>query len=245
MQKGILKCAKYAFSPNRLKYCGPDKNKDLFEYCAKTHIDPGLGILLKEFEVMYPYLKLIADENKIENPFSEKVVEAYWIGNELLNNVSMNKLYSHLVDEQQLKKRTSLKLLNKIIGRIPAGAKPNHAFHVFNVPFRTGKLTIDHTLETMDKCRISWGKIKKIETNQLVIKSRPLLFKQNKFYLGNKLDIKVNYKFGNEQFIKNPKIGDMVTIHWDWVCEIINKQQKDQLKAWTIHHINIANQSYA
>ena len=244
MQDGMLRCAKYAFSPNKLKYCGPDKNKDLFEYCAKTHVDPGLGMLLKEFEVMYPYLKLIADENKIANPFNEKVVEAYWIGNELLNNVKMNKLYYHLVDEQQLKKRTSTKLLRKIVGRIPVGAKPHHAFHVFNVPFRTGKLTVDHTLETMDKCRISWGKVKKIENNQLIVKSRQLLFKQNKFYLGEIKNLEVNYKFADEQFVKDPKVGDWITFHWDWACEIIEEQQMNQLKAWTIHHINIANQSY-
>ena len=245
MQDGMLRCAKYAFSPNRLKYCGPDKNKDLFEYCAKTHVDPGLGMLLKEFEVMYPYLKLIADENNIVNPFDEKVVEAYWIGNELLNNVKMNKLYYHLIDEQQLKKRTSMKLLNKIVGRIPVGAKPHHAFHVFNVPFRTGKLTVDHTLETMDKCRISWGKILKVEGSGLNVESCPLLSKNGKFYFGEKKNLLVNYKYGKEQFIKDPKKGYIITFHWDWACEVITEQQKDQLKAWTIHHLKIANLSYA
>jgi len=70
--KGLLKCARYAFSPNKLKYCGPvDKNFELFSYLTEKVEDQGLEELLDDFAVMYPYLKLIAEENGIKDVFSE------------------------------------------------------------------------------------------------------------------------------------------------------------------------------
>jgi len=39
---GLWRCAKYAFSPNKLKYCGPDKNQELKGYLQTKTSDQGL-----------------------------------------------------------------------------------------------------------------------------------------------------------------------------------------------------------
>ena len=161
---GSLLAARYAYMPNKLRYCGGDKNSELFGYVANQQSDPGLQGLLKEFETMHPYLRLIAEANKIFDPFNYKVVEAYWIGNELLENVSMQNFYRYLIDEQKLKKKFQLNLVEKVIGKIPTGAKPHHSFHVFNIPKRTGHYPVEHTVSTMDECRITPAKILKHET---------------------------------------------------------------------------------
>ena len=58
--RGMLKCARYAFSPNKLKYCGPvDKNFQIFSHIVDKVEDQGLVELLDDFQVMYPYLKLM------------------------------------------------------------------------------------------------------------------------------------------------------------------------------------------
>ena len=163
--QGVLRCARYAFMPNRLSFCGPDKNKEIFDYCRHQTIDQGLNLILKEFQVLYPYLKFIARSNKIRDPFDERVIEAYWVGNSLLENVTKSDLYNHLIDGQQLKKKLNKKLFKKVINEIPLGAKPHHNFHVLSVWKRTGHLDVWHTLSTMDLCRISWGRIKKIRYN--------------------------------------------------------------------------------
>src|SRR3989344_166268 len=128
---GALLAARYAFMPNKLRYCGGDKNSEIFGYVAENASDQGLKELLEEFATMYPYLKLIAASNKIANPFDYKVVEAYWLGNDLLTNVDMKNFYRYLIDEQKLKAKFKPKLLEKIFGKIILGAKPHHSWHVF------------------------------------------------------------------------------------------------------------------
>ncbi|MFC2047471.1 DUF6390 family protein, partial [Chloroflexota bacterium] len=66
---GTIMFARYAFMPNKLGYCGSNDNRALFDYCAAKHTDPGLVAILKKFEAAYPYLKLIASNNNISDPF--------------------------------------------------------------------------------------------------------------------------------------------------------------------------------
>jgi hypothetical protein len=88
--------ARYAFMPNRLTYCGGDDNRALFDYCMAGITDPGLRGLLLKFSGAMPYLRLIARCNGIADAFDARVVEAYWLGNELLQGVEARALYDSL-----------------------------------------------------------------------------------------------------------------------------------------------------
>lgn len=239
--KGILRCARYAFMPNKLSYCGPDKNKDLFYYAHKQEADQGLNLILKEFQVLYPYLKFIAQSNQIKDPFNERVIEAYWIGNQLLENVSKSRLYYHLLNEQQLKKKLNKKLLKKVVAKIPLGAKPHHSFHVFSVWKRTGHLDVMHTLNTMDLCRINWGKIKKIDSPNLKVEYQPLVLENNRLKLGSIISQKILVEINDAGFIKKPRIGQWISFHWGFACEILNNRQAANLKKYTEESIRLTN----
>lgn len=238
---GIISCTRYAFMPNRLKYCGPDKNRDLFEYGAREIVDGGLSEILAEFQTLYPYLNFIALSNKIADPFDRRVVEAYWIGNSFLENVKTPKFYDHLLCGQGLKKRIDRKSLEYLIGKIPLGARPHHSFHVLNVFTRTGHAAVVHTVETMDKCRISWGRIKAIKKEKLVVSSRPLKMENKKIILAPERDAEVLREFNDKTFVENPRIGDWVSIHWDWVCEILSPRQVKNLEYYTNQSLKLAN----
>ena len=254
-QKGLLRCAYYAFMPNRLTYCGPDRNKELFDYAVAGEQDGGLQNNLKEFAALYPYLKLIAHSNKIADPFDERVVEAYWIGNELLESVKMNRLYEHLVDEQKLKKKLNKKVLDKVVGKIPMGAKPHHSFHVLNIPKRTGHVDVGHSVETLDKCRISWGQVLKRgqgsgippigragrDQGEITIKIRPLKIENNKLVLGNEIEKEVRVEISGKGFVKDLQKGDWVSVHWGWVCERLSESQVRSLEVWTKYHLALLN----
>lgn len=237
---GLITCARYAFMPNKLQYCGGDNNKELFEYSASKIIDPGLTHLLQEFQTLYPYLKLIAETNKIKDIFDYRVVEAYWIGNELLDNVDMNKLYWHFIDGLNLKKKLTLSEFEKIVGKIPKGALPHHSFHVLNVYFRTGHLAVEHTLESMDHCRIGWGKIMKVNEHDVEIETQKLTY-STCLSLSETINKKVLYKFLNRGFIDNPQVGQIVSYHWNWACEIITDNQQKNLEKYTRLCIALAN----
>src|SRR3989344_4408286 len=106
---GIFRCSRYSFGPNRLHYCGPDANHEMKAYLKEGMSDGGLSLILKQFDTLSKYLRLIARSNNITDPFDDKVVEAYWIGNEFLDSIEKNALYRHLIDDHKLKNKISLK----------------------------------------------------------------------------------------------------------------------------------------
>src|SRR5207237_641962 len=105
--------------PNRLRYCGGDDNRTLFDYGMEGASDGGLPPLLRKFSGAVPYLKLIARANGLADPFDARVVEAYWIGNELLEGVEVRQLYDALLERfgKQLSGRTRELVLRQVDGR--------------------------------------------------------------------------------------------------------------------------------
>jgi len=83
--QGIRIAALYGFYPHRLGFCGPQKNsakKTLLDYLSGEKIsEQKIRKVLETFKGSFSYYKLITKSNGIENPFDEKVVKAYWIGN--------------------------------------------------------------------------------------------------------------------------------------------------------------------
>ncbi len=239
--KGVLQCGRYAFMPNYFSYCGPDKNNTLFEYCAANYYEPTLNKILSEFEVMHPYLKLIARNNKIKDEFSPEVVEAYWLGNSLTEGVNIRNLYRHFTEDKNLKSKIKKSTIEKVLGYIPERTKPHHNFHVMNIWLRAGKLNIKHTLKSIDECRISWGKVRQVKKNSLIVEYQPLIIVNDQLQLGEIIDREVLTQFDDKGFVKDLKIGDIVTIHWGWVCEKINNAQLANLQKYTLESLNIFN----
>jgi len=235
---GILTCAKYAFAPNFYQYCGPDENQELKAYLNAQQNDKNLDRMLKQFSTLISYLKSIAHANKIADPFDPRVVEAYWIGNDLLENVPAQSVYLGLTDNLQIQKKIPQKYLKYIFPKIDQGARFHHSFHVFNVFVRTGHHTITHTVDTMDQCRIAWGKIKKINQQSLLLDSQQLVYLDGKLLFKNKVERTIQF-FTKEKF----KVGDYVTFHWGFLCDKVSKEQADNLKKYTQFHLDLANQT--
>jgi len=238
---GILRCSKYAFGPNRLHYCGPDANAEILSYIQNSASDPGLATLLKAFRTMFPYLRLIAEANNVKDVFNPQVVEAYWIGNKLLEQIPKKKLYNNLVEAHELKKKLGLGEFFKIEDKIGLGALPHHSFHVFNIWKRTGNLETAHTLESMDECRISWGEILEANGPFLRVKTEPLIFENGQLGLGAPMERKIIRKLDSPSEIDNLKSGDTVSIHWGVPCEALTRQETLNLRKYTLKSIAVAN----
>ena len=240
---GVLRCSRYAFGPNRLHYCGPDANQEIAAYIENSATDPGLESLLRAFNTMYPYLKHIAAANNIRDPFDERVVEAYWIGNNLLETVEKKDLYRHLLEDQQLKKRLGQKSFDLIADKIGRGAVPHHSFHVLDVWKRTGHLERAHTLESMDSCRIAWGKVMAVDGPKIKIETAPLIYTEGKLSLGEPTEKTISRNLEAVSDIEQLKTGEIVTYHWGVACEVITPRQSAILKRYTLRHIALANQT--
>ncbi len=233
-------CSRYAASPNFFGYCGPNKNSNIIDHLKEKIADKELTHLLTEFETLYPYLQLIAKENKIADPFERRVVEAYWLGNNLLNNIKNKDYLDFLKEKLVLNKRITDQGFKKIANKIlTLNYLPHHNFHVFNIFKRTGNDSSFHTLKTMDECRINFGKVKMI--NSVVVETRKLVIKNNRLVLDKPIlrEIKMNYK--GKKFLEDLKPDEWVSFHWGIICDRLNVSQVRNLEFYTQKAIDFYN----
>ena len=238
---GLALCSRYSYPPNSLSLCGPDKKKDLNWYSNSQHADKGTLEILSQFSTLYPYLSLIAQENNIIDPFYQKVVEAYWIGNKFLHQIPTTSFVTHVSDTIRLKKKIKKPDLYRIFDKITEGALPHHSFHVLNIYKRTGYLDISHTLTTMDACLINWGKVETIKKNLLTIDAQPLVIKGNILQFGKNIRRTIRSQGENDILFSKLNIGDWISYHWGYFCQKLSRSQLKNLIYYNNLSVNFAN----
>ncbi|MGI8659018.1 MAG: DUF6390 family protein [Candidatus Limnocylindria bacterium] len=237
--EGTLRFIRYAFMPNRLQYCGGDENRTLLDYATEGVTDPGLTPMLRRFTGAMPYLELIARSNGLADPFDARVVEAYWIGNALLDRVEVRQLYDDMV--ARFGSRLTGRMREIVLGKAPAGARPHHIFHVLDVHSRVGELA--HSIETLDGCRVSWGTVAAVDSGEMLVDREPLELINGKLALGPSRRERVVRQIDGRGFADAAAVGDVVSLHWGWVCEVLSEGAVRSLTHWTRHHLEIANQT--
>ena len=226
--------ARYSFMPNKLKYCGPeDADKILFKYVIDKKNKKDVKAILEKFEALSLYLKLIGRKNK-KSMFDKDVIEAYWIGNSLLENIKEHDI-RNLILNDFTKKGLPKSVAKELAQNIPKNVTPHHSFHVMHIHSVTGKLKF--MFSNIDKCRISWGKVIKISSNSLIIKYIPIIIR-DKLLLGKPTKKEVRY---NKDFLGKINVNDYVTVHWDYAVQRINEEQKNNLEKYTNRNIEAIN----
>jgi hypothetical protein len=238
MIDGLRLFARFAFMPNHLGYCGADVNTEILAYLKEDAADEGLARHLRTFTGAYPYLQLIAESNGIADPFDHRVVEAYWIGNDLLERVDWTLYARHL--RERFRGRVGPEVLDLLVRKPPAGARAHHAFHVLDVSFRTG---LPHGDAALDLCRIGWGTIVAVEPGAFVVSARPLLSRDGRLMLGDPQPQRVLRTLGDEALTEGVA-GDVVAFHWRWACVLLRPEQVQALDRYTRGMIALANQTF-
>jgi hypothetical protein len=237
---GLKLSVLYGFWPHRLGFCGPRKKlatRTLLNYLSGKKVSKKkVREILKEFKGAYTYYKLIAKHNKIKDPFDEKVVKAYWIGNKLLSKVPVDSLKEVIIKEFSGAGFLPLKLAKEKAREIPAVSKPHHSFHVLVIGSVTDRINLQGKL--LDFCRVSWGRVKKIKKKNLVVEYQPLV-KKRKFQLARLIEKEVAWE---KDFLPQLKAGNWVSIHWNHVVQILNKKDLANLKKYTQITIDSLNE---
>src|ERR671933_1320013 len=256
---GPVLFTRYAFMPNHLQRCGPlraQDNRTIFEYAVAGDSDPYFTSLLREFQAAYPYLQLIARTTGYTDPFDPAVVEAYWIGSDLLERVEVRQFHQSI--EERFGKLVDRKNLDYLLGKAPAGARPHHSFNVFDIQRFTQEKT--HTLHNMEQCRIGWGQVRAIEPSHFVVEHQPLIWADagtelplpgRKAELPPRLEVRrgegSTYKKGGltlgaptfarilrhmdgKGFADRAQVGDWISFHWGWACDVLAEPQRAQLE---------------
>lgn len=246
---GLLRFSRYAFPPNRLGYCGGEDHAGMYQYMAEKKADGGLRDLAKNFEGAYPYLRLIAQDAGIEDPLDARVVEAYWLGNAWLDQVSPAAFYRFL--ERYYKKIMAPQRFEILKESLEHGARPHHNFHVFGIFLFLQKglgISLQRTervIGAVDGCRISWGQVMAVMGNQLVVNRPPVLMQDDQWVLGQPLPVRVDWKLDEDGRLPQVQAGDVVSIHWGWASERLARPQLMRLVRDTRKFLELANRRFA
>jgi hypothetical protein len=246
MTSGPLLFARYAYPPNALGYCGPEDHLALLEYGSAGVVDGGLIQLARGFDGAWPYLEVIAGSNGISDPLDARVVEAYWVGNPLLARIGVGIFGGQLMDRFRARAGASW---DKVAETIPLGGVPHHSFHVFCVSPWIGLLRagrVREPLEVMDRCRIRWGEVVAAHGEVATVRSRPLEWhEESGLALGAHRLEEVAVARDGKRFVPDLPVGAWVSLHWDWVCDVLAPHQLRALRSWTAWHLDLANRGLA
>lgn len=242
---GPVLFARYAYPPNELGYCGPDDHRALLEYGSARVSDPGLVALERRFTGPWPYLTLIAGAAGIDDAFDRRVVEAYWVGNDLLDRVPVTA-FGDVLDER-FRARAG-RHWSHLAEAIPVGVVAHHSFHVFGVYPWVGLLESgrsEHPLHQLDRCRIRWGQVVSVDGDTVAVRSPLLAWDGTQLSLGPPELETVTRAVGGVGFVDDLRPGDWVSMHWHWVCDRLDRRQLAALRRYSLRQLDITNRRVA
>ena len=237
---GLKLAASYSYRTFILGFCGPQDNqakKTITDYLlGEKNIEEKVKAIFKKFVGAYPYHQLIAWKNKIKDPFDFKVVEAYWVGNRLLEKVAKKDIALMILGAFAFSGWIDFAKAKKIIEDLPAKVWPHHSFHVLFLGSVTDTVAIKG--KAIDLCRIAWGEVKRVMGDKLTVEYKPLVLKPRP-RLGAKIKKEIAYE---PNFGLKIKDGDWVSFHWDFVCDKLNKNLVNNLEKYTLHNLKLYGQ---
>jgi hypothetical protein len=95
----------------------------------------------------------------------------------------------------------------------------------------------------MESCRISWGRVTTVDGGELVIERPPLVLRGGSLELGEPQPERVVRAMGGHGFVDGARVGDWVSVHWGWVCEVLDARSLRNLEQYTRHHLRIASET--
>jgi uncharacterized protein DUF6390 len=233
--------ARYAFAPNDLGYCGPAETATLFEAGASGHVATDLHEIARAFSGAWPYLTVLAELAGIDDPLDERVVRAYWTGNGLLDSVDRADFGTKLLE---LLGSQAGHYWSHLTPELLSEASATHGFHVFGVYPWTRLLlggSPEQPLHVLENCRIRWGRVLAVEATHVMVRSRPLTWDGCRLGLGPARKERVRRTIDGRGFVPDPKPGEWLALHWDWVSDQLSAEDRIELQhrtAWQLRATN-------
>lgn len=224
--KALQLASRFALPPNSLGYCGKGSAPAKFISCVLENKCAEIDNELEKFIVLNPYLETISKLSGL-NKFSYKVVEAYWLGNDVLNKAKKG-------DYLNLLKHFSNQgvpewLISELKEKVPENFIPLHLFQVLYIGVGKASGSVPYNLETINNCMVRWGNVKKIKDGKLYLLLNSLKRSGKKIALTCK-NITFPYR---DDFLPGLKVGVTVAVHWKQVVKVLNKKEGENLEFWT------------
>jgi Family of unknown function (DUF6390) len=240
---GEVLFARYAYPPNELGYCGTGDGRELLEAAAGVATED-IGRSARHFDGAWPYLEVIAAATGNADPLAAAVVEAYWVGNDLLNAVDPTTFAA--VARQHFGDQTGADWHCLTPSAAPPPL-PHHSFHVFAIYPWTGLLRQGRggpALHVLDRCRVRWAEVVATEGDQVRVRCQPLAWDGRSLTLGPPTLQEARWTDQGRSLMGPVSPGDVVSLHWDWVCDTLSETQLASLQHFTARQLAATNASW-
>jgi hypothetical protein len=226
LSAGALRFARYAYPPNELGYCGPSGPGEFLGIAAED-AEAEVRRRARQFEGAWHYLEVIASVHGIDDPLDDRVVEAYWVGNDLVD----------ALDPEVLLAQLRLRFRGQTAGSWAASgqrARAHHRFHVFEVyPWVSllGGRDDRVPMNVLEQCRIRTGEVMAVDGERVQVRSRPLTWDGAALAIGAERHESARWSDSGQGLLASVSVGDVVALHWDWVCDVLDADQRARLEA--------------
>ena len=125
----------------------------------------------RQFEGAWSYLEFLAETLDLDDPLAAEVVEAYWVGSDLLDEVDPAALVDRLADRFRGQPGGTWR-------DAAARARAHHSFQVFEVypwaELLLGGRPAGPAVNVLDRCRIRAGVVCGVDGETVTVITRPL-----------------------------------------------------------------------
>ena len=236
---GVALGSRFSIATNRLNFCGPaDAEPNLYRAIVGGGEVPEARRALARFEALMPYLEAIGRRHG-RDPFDPEVVEAYWLGNRLLDDwtrAEFEELLGRLVT-----RGLPRSIAAELARRLPERPLPHHVFHVAFVGVGAVTGHVPTTLPNMEACRPAWGTVRARSVDRLTVARPALRWTGTGLELGGEVEETVAF---DPRVVPDAVVGGPVVLHWHWPAIVPSPAQLVGLEEYTRRSIEAANEAF-
>ncbi|HKN06084.1 MAG TPA: DUF6390 family protein [Thermoplasmata archaeon] len=235
---GVALCARFSIATNRLQYCGPrDAEPVLYAAITENQELDRARDALRRFEALNPYLEAIGAKHGLD-PFDAAVVEAYWVGNDLLEKFDRED-FRQLLDAL-VRRGLPRSTAGRLAGLLPEHPIPHHAFHVAFVG--VGEVTghVETTIANMEACRPAWARVTRVDGTTVRLRGPTLGLREGRLTLENEVDRTLPF---DPAILPGLAEGDTLAVHWSLPALSLTPAQTGSLVRYTRRSLDAANEA--
>ncbi len=235
---GVQLGARFSLATNRLNYCGPsDAEPRLYRAIVEGTGLPEARGSLERFEALLPYLQAIGRRHGLD-PFDRRVVEAYWVGNDLLDAFGRAEFREILtaLTERGLPRSVARRLAE----HLPEAPIPFHAFHVSFVGVGAVTGHVPTTLANIEACRPAWAHVEEVAPATLRVRKPSVEADRGRIRLGADSSADLSY---DPRVLPGIRRGDWVAVHWNWPALHLSEEQRTSMERYTARSFESANEA--
>ena len=233
---GVALCARFSLATNRLAYCGPaDAEPALYEAIVTGHGSPRAREALSRFEALMPYLEAIGAATG-RDPFDREVVEAYWLGNDLLEAVDRARFLALL--DALTRRGLPPSIARRLAEHLPREPVAHHAFHVSFVGVGAVTGHVPTTVPNIESCRPALAEVVAVAGDELEVAGPTVRAAGPRLELAGRERRRVRY---DARALVGVRVGSRVALHWSWPALLLDDRAARDLERWTARSFEAAN----